>query len=202
MSIGPWSRPCVSLLLTSLLFGLLPQPSRAQPDLPAGTSKPCLVLAGADPLDLVRIAQAAQARGRIEPSPGRAGPISTEEVGFLIRDLERIPLREGGWTIRAAKEGGRLPSERLRQLVGDVRAVLAVQHGRDVLALFRRVPGVQPGEIQELEQSVADIARCTLARIGGESVFQDTLEVIRDRRPELEAAVLEPLAPPATGSRQ
>jgi hypothetical protein len=89
----------------------------------------------------------------------------------------------------------------LRELVGHVRSVLAVQHGRDMLALLQRVPGVRPSDIQEFEQRVSDIARCAFDRIGGESVFQHTLQVIRDRREELEARVLEPLTRPMTGSR-
>ncbi len=123
-------------------------------------------------------------------------------MGFLIHDLQRVPLKGGGWTIRAASDGARrLQPERLRQLVGDVRSVLAVQHGRDVLAMLRRVPGVQPHQLQELEGNVDDIARCTFERVGGESAYQHVLKIIRDRAAELEAAVLEPFPPAAQGSR-
>jgi hypothetical protein len=201
MRMVPWSRWCVLLGVASLLFGLAPHVSHAQSKRSTGARESCVVMAEADPLDLIRVAQATQAPGQTEPVPGRVGPITKEEVGFLIQDLQRVPLGAGGWTIRAAKEGGRLPTERLRQLVGDVRSVLAVQQGRDVLALMRRRPGVSPSDLQDLERSVEDIARCTLDRIGGESVYQQTLQIIRDRRPEVEAALLEPFTPAAKRSR-
>jgi hypothetical protein len=199
MSMARWSPSC-AMVAAAFLVGIAPAASRARPERRASSDRTCLALAGPDPLDLPRVAGAPPASDRVEAGPGREGPIAKEEVALLIRDLQRVPLRAGGWTIRAATERS-LPPERLRQLVGDVRSVLAVQHGREVLAVVRSVPGADPREVEELEQSVSDIARCALDRIGGESAYERTLQAIGPRRAEVEAAVLGPLTPATKGSR-
>jgi hypothetical protein len=187
-------------MLVALLAGIAPATARAEPARGAGIDPTCLRPAGADPLDAPRIAAAPAATDELPPGPGRAAPITKEEVPLLIRDLQRVPLRTGGWAIRAATEGS-LPPARLRELVRDVRSVLAVQHGREVLAAVRTLPDADPREVQDLEQSLADIARCTLERLGGESAYERTLQAIGSRRADVEALVLEPLTPPSKRSR-
>jgi hypothetical protein len=153
-------------------------------------------LAGRDALNLLAGADATAATA--VAAPEQAGPITTEEAALLIRDLQRVPLAAGGWTIRAVRDGGRLSPQRMKTLVGDVRSVLAELHGRQLLDVLRRIPGTRPEDLEALEKSVADIARCTTDRHGGESAHQQTVEVVRARRAELEAVILEPVGPPVS----
>jgi hypothetical protein len=155
----------------------------------------CLVLADQDTLDLL-VTRDPAAAGSTVVVPDPPGPITADEVGLLIRDLQHVPLAAGGWTIRAVQDGGRLSPERMQTLVGDVRSVLAELHGRELLDVLRKVPGTRPEDVQIFEKLVKDIARCTVDRFGGENAHEQTLAIVKARRPELEAVVLEPLASP------
>src|SRR5215813_5485743 len=93
LSMVRWSRWCAWFLLVSLPFAFATPASPAPPERSVGTDQPCLVLAQADPLDLVRVAQATPAQqGQVEQATRQPAPITKEEVGFLIHDLQRIPL--------------------------------------------------------------------------------------------------------------
>jgi hypothetical protein len=153
----------------------------------------CVVLAEGDPLDL--IADADGAEGSASALPEQAGPITTEEAALLVRDLQRVPVA-GGWTIRAVRDGSRLSPQRTQALIGDVRSVLAELHGRELLNVLRKIPGISPEDLQALQDGVADIARCTADRFGSEAAYEKTVEVVRARRAELEAVVLEPVRRP------
>jgi hypothetical protein len=126
--------------------------------------------------------------------PARSGPVTPEEVTLVLRDLQRVPLEGGGFTLRGARRPNLAP-ERLREVVGDLRAVLAVQHGREAIAALRGAPGEPPPGLEAFERGVAEIARCTFERLGGEAAFRQALDAVGDRRAALEAVVLQPFPP-------
>jgi hypothetical protein len=160
----------------------------------------CFTVAGTDPVDLLVSQPSPERRPGSEPG----GPIPETEVGLLMNALERVPLKEGGWTIRGVTEGTKLPVERLQRLVGDVRAVLAELNGRELLDRLRTMRGVGRADLRELEDRFTNIGRCTRDRFESRDAYRQTQQVVSKQRAKLASLVLEPLEggiPPAKDDR-
>jgi hypothetical protein len=185
--------PCLPLIC-ALAVALGSPPERASATAAEGG---CIALAGTDPLDLLTEQPPRGGRPGSEPR----GPITDAELDLLMNALERVPLKEGGWTIRGVTEGTKLPVERLQRLVGDVRAVLAEVNGRELLDRLRRMPGMERGDLRAFEGQFTEIARCTVDRFQNQAAYRQTQQLVLKQRSKLASLVLEPLDRPAAPAK-
>jgi hypothetical protein len=144
-------------------------------------------------------------RGPESPTPSRPSqareerrPPSERELRLLIRDFAPAGTGDARGRVRA---GSGLSLPRVRVLLDDVSALLAVLQARETLEeLNRRPPAAERAWLQKTLQGLSDCVRGGFNDRGGEGAFSSSLGLVERYRRELEplllgAPHLVPLAP-------
>lgn len=154
----------------------------------------------------VRGDQPAESRA-VVPTPRREieRPVDRRELQTLLRDLERVPVREATegpakGSIKGAEPGRRtarrflveespLGRERFEVALRDVSTALLILQAEDGRELVAGTEGLPPRARNWMDQVYGTIRACALGRYegwGGEPTFDGILHLVAEYRHELE----------------
>jgi hypothetical protein len=119
-------------------------------------------------------------------------PMTEKELILMIRAMEPVKTKAGGWALRALAEdgeNGKVDLDRMGVVMGDAINLLSVIHTKEMLDRLKKTPGIGKKDLRRMENAFKAIEKCGQMRFdgwGGEQAFQESVRIVESHRPELE----------------
>lgn len=121
-------------------------------------------------------------------------PFDASEVRAMLDGLRPVRLKTNdGWTFSALAQQRDVDFERVGAVFSDAVALLTHINSREALEWAQSVPSINPEQLDWLQNTFDSIRICVEARFedfGGEPVFHNSINIVRELRGELEELLL------------